>query len=65
MGLGKDFKQTASTTALANLQRSGIESLLWTLFVQPHEQIDVEIVIVMHRGQIGRAQTLQGDFIAD
>src|SRR5439155_6872992 len=57
--------QAASPRSLADLQCRSIVSSRWIQFVHSHQQIDVELVIVLNSGEVGGSQFLAGNACAD
>src|SRR5262245_66453149 len=55
------FKERAGAEALAHLQGGDVEPLRRALFVQPHQNVNIELVIFLHRGEEGSAQPLAQD----
>src|SRR5262245_33656834 len=58
---GQTVQQTARPRPLAGLQSSRIETFRRAPRAHPHKQVHVELVIVMRRGEIGRAQIGAGN----
>src|SRR5258708_5668296 len=56
----KSFKQGASTSTLADLQRRAVETSRRALLVQAHQQVNIEPVVILDRGEVGGTQLLIG-----
>ena len=61
LGLGQAFDERAGAGQLAGLERAPVVPGARRLLVQPHQQIDVELVKVAHRGEIAGPQVVAGE----
>src|SRR5207249_12102805 len=65
VGLAQSIEQRASPGPLAGLESHNLVPLGRVLFVELHQQIQVELVVALRRGKVGGTQFLASDLGAE